>query len=163
MGTAIGGGAPDRARRCPLGQHLDPGFASSSTNDFSYRHRSNWNPWQVHQAVAAHITTDQQGNGVPTVQSLPDLENRNTTLLGDTTVGTASASNTTNMIGTATNYEAPLLPATRQPEPSSALSGMVPSLTSLPQETRINRYTITAPALLQGTRCYVDASTMPDQ
>jgi hypothetical protein len=34
---------------------------------------------------------------------------------------------------------------------------------SLMQDTMVNKYTIATPDLLQGTRCYVDASTSPDQ
>jgi hypothetical protein len=34
---------------------------------------------------------------------------------------------------------------------------------SLPQEPMMNSYEIAAPSLLQGSRCYVDASIEPDQ
>ena len=43
-------------------------------------------------------------------------------------------------------------------QPPSTLSGMTLSLQQMPMT---NRYEITAPALLQGTWCHVDASTEP--
>jgi hypothetical protein len=48
----------------------------------------------------------------------------------------------------------------QQGDPTHAQSGMT---ISLHQVQMTNRYRIATPTLLQGSRCYVDASTVPDQ
>jgi hypothetical protein len=62
-------------------------------------------------------------------------------------------------VATPADYVTPLINQTEQLPPLSiAQPGMNISLL---HEFMANRYTITTPTLLQGTRCYVDASTAP--
>jgi len=125
--------------------------------------RKTWTPMQVHNAVAAHINThlqaQQAGNEAATTQSTQPLQ---LTDLADHSQQGAPSTSTDlpTDYGVQFTSEVPSMNQARQPPQMHAeSSGVNTSLLQLPMT---NRYTINTPALLPGTRCYVDASTLPD-
>jgi hypothetical protein len=115
---------------------------------------------QVHNAIAAHLNTQTQA-------VLPQAEATTTTATMATTASTGNHGMQSAIAGTPTD-DTPGAPTTTDPlqappmHPRRSLN-IPPSIPTLLQQAHLmHRHTITAPALLQGTRCYVDASTQPD-
>jgi hypothetical protein len=126
--------------------------------------RQTWTPMQVHNAVAAHINTHTQAMLLPattaanhttdTPQSLHQPPHSQQGMLNSTAGMAALSESSTEPTNTLP------VPSHLPTQQSSTLLGMT---LSLPQEPMMNSYEIAAPALLQGSRCYVDASIEPDQ
>lgn len=117
-------------------------------NDTRFQ-RKPWTPWQVHQAVAAHIATQQAAE---------DMQDH------------ATASQPTGRMGSSTTTTATCL--TRRQHTTQRTTGMNLSYAGMvradchtePSSSiiQIDRNTIQVPALLPGVRCFADASLLPD-
>jgi hypothetical protein len=122
-------------------------------------HQKTWTTVHVHNAAVAHINTHTQA-------ILP---------LASTTSIRAMATQSTpapqgmqiSNAGAAARDAAPT-PSTdtlqvHSDQPGHSAHAPSGTATSLNQVHMMNKYRIAIPALLQGTSCYVDASTTPDQ
>ena len=120
-------------------------------NDTRFQ-RKTWTPWQVHHAVAAHISTQQAGIDTQpqlTVPPLTDLVNRERPLSATTTASrpTPTPDNNYRMLGM-------IFPSAPRNQEGDTIQGR-----SNPQ---MNRFILHMPAIVPGIRCYVVASTTPN-
>jgi hypothetical protein len=124
----------------------------------------NLDPYAGTQSAAAHMNIHTQAilplastisAGAPAQQSTTDPQDMQLSTAGAAEHEVPPAPSAHTLQPTSTPPH-----SGRSRDPSSATQG-----TPLPtqQVPRTNRYTVTVSGLLQGHRCYVDASTAPDQ
>ncbi|XP_066388478.1 uncharacterized protein [Miscanthus floridulus] len=132
-----------------------------------------WTPWQVHQAVAAHTTgyTKCQhlqdrwtGTSAIQLQPLPAAACQSVSLETITTSAGMPLSNAgTSQAGNHSQHhnDTQMDSTQQQTQLTDTLQGM--PFPTAGTTNQMNRYMIRVPALIEGVRCYTDASLMPDQ
>lgn len=151
--------------------------------------RKTWTPWQVHHAVQAHISSHhlatqeqttndacshrQRVQDAATAVQEPRINSGDITTTQGTNLAIAgsSAHGSYHNLETSHPHSHPSPPEPAQ-TPRQAQVPPVQQATTTPTEGMTllvhrqaitNRLQISTPALLQGPRCYVDASVSPDQ
>lgn len=127
-------------------------------NDRHFRGHT-WTPGQVNNAVAGHIKSNAQAKLLQATPSASTHTDADTMLQYHTYLSQGTLH---YLAGPSTaSHQSQQIAANTTSSPTHlGLQGMVPAT----QQTHMrNGYVIANPTLLHGTRCYVDASTEPDQ